>query len=347
MFYQLAEKALALERKGMKIVRLNVGDTNLPAPACAVAAAEKWMKSGKGGYVSSAGLQEFREAIAEREKCGIENVVVGAGSKHLIFALLSVLAKKRRSAAFPSPHWPAYPLACGQLGLEGLAVGTSLEAGWQFEKIPAADVAIICNPLNPTGTIYGDGLMRRTLASARESGMQVILDEAYRGLSFEKIPVYEDAIRVRSFSKEFSMESWRLGYAVAPEEIVKKVVEFNQITETCVAPFVQQAGAACLLHEKEILSEAAGIWKGRMGAAARALRKEGFRFAKPQSAMYIFATHGAIDDSEKYALGLLEKGVAVAPGSDFGDYPAFVRVCANQPEDALEKAIGIMGEAAK
>ena len=72
MFYEIAEKALALERRGKRVVRLNVGDTNLPTPACAIVAAEKRMKSGKSGYVSSAGLQELREAIAAREKCGVE-----------------------------------------------------------------------------------------------------------------------------------------------------------------------------------------------------------------------------------------------------------------------------------
>ena len=77
------------------------------------------------------------------------------------------------------------------------------------------------------------------------------------------------------------------------------------------------------------------------------MRKAGFRFAEPQAGMYIFATHGGIADAEKYAMKLLEKGVAVAPGSAFGNFGSFVRICANQPEDVLEKAIEKMGEAAE
>ena len=344
MFYELAEKALALERGGRKIVRLNIGDTNLPAPQCAVEAAAKSIRGGRAGYGSSAGMHELRQAIAQRENCDAANVVVGPGSKHLIYALMSVLAKK--SVAFPSPHWPMYNLAARQLGLEAKVANTTLEGQWQFDSIPRADLAIICNPLNPTSTIYREASMRRAIAQAAENGTEMIIDEAYRGIAFEKIPSY-DAIRVRSFSKEFNMESWRLAYAVAPAEVIKKVIGFNQITSTCVPHFVQEAGIACLENEKEILGRNLRIWRKRSDAACRALAAKGFRFAKPQSGIYVFATHEGIADSGEYCMRLLGKGVAVAPGSEFGNYGKFVRICANQPEDVLEKAIEKMGEAAE
>lgn len=346
MFYELAEKALALERSGRKIVRLNIGDTNLPAPQCAVDAAVSALHSQSSGYGPSAGLPELREAIAEREKCGMKNVVAGPGSKHLIFALLSVLANKKRTVAFPAPYWPAYSLAAAQLGLKEAAVGTTLEKKWQFDSLPSADVAIICNPLNPASTIYGDASVQKAIESAKENGTHVILDEAYRGIAFRKMPVFEGAVRVRSFSKEFNMENWRLGYLVAPEGIAAKVAKYNQITTTCLPPFVQKAGIACLEDEKELLAENTKIWKGRMAAVSKALKKAGFKFAQPQAGMYVFATHEGISDFGEYAMKLLDKGVAVAPGSDFGGYNKFVRICANQPEDVLEKAVEKMGEAA-
>ena len=346
VFYEIAEKALALEGKGRKVVRLNVGDTNLPTPACALEAAAKAMENGETGYGPSAGSSELREAIARREGCGAGNVVVGPGSKHLLFGLLMVLCKKDRSAAFQSPYYPAYALACRQLGLQVKLAETTLEGKWQLESMPAAGAAVICNPLNPTSTICSESRMKKMLSQAEESGTHAILDEAYRGLAFEKIPVPR-AIRVRSFSKEFNMECWRLGYAVAPEEVARKLSEYNQATSTCVAPFVQAAGLACLENEKELLDGNRKIWKARMGAASKAMRKAGFEFAEPQSGMYIFARHEGIRNAEKYAMRLLGKGVAVAPGTAFGSYPSFVRICANQPEGVLEEAIGKMGEAAK
>lgn len=347
MFYEIAEKALAMERQGKKIVRLNVGDTNLPAPQCAVEAVRKSAGAARTGYGSSAGSTEFREEIARREKCGVQNVVVGPGSKHLIFALLAVLCKKGGSVAFPAPYWPAYFLAAGQLGIKVQTMETLLEGNWQFGALPPADAAIICNPLNPTSTVYDDGAVKKAIAGAAENGTRIILDEAYRGLAFEGIPRHEEAIRVRSFSKEFNMESWRLGYLVAPEEVAKRIIAFNQITATCVAPFVQAAGIACLQNELELLDVNRKRWKARMGVASKAMRKAGFKFAEPQAGMYVFATHDGIPDAATYALRLLDSGVAVASGGDFGGYKQFVRICANQPDEVLEKAIEKMGEAAK
>ncbi|HIH18902.1 TPA: pyridoxal phosphate-dependent aminotransferase [Candidatus Micrarchaeota archaeon] len=344
-FYEIAEQALALERRGKDIVRLNVGDTNLPVPQRAKDAAAKSMRDGRGGYGSSRGSEELLSLIAAREKCGIENVVVGPGSKHLLFALLSVLCKKGDSVAFPSPHWPAYSLACAQLGLRAKTKDTLLGNAWQFETLPKAKLAIICNPLNPASTIHGHESVSRAISDAGKAGSRLIIDEAYRGIAFEPIPAY-DCIRLRSFSKEFNMENWRLGYAVAPEETAEKLVKFNQITSTCVPQFVQQAGIACLENEKGLLSENTAIWKSRMGAAGRALKKAGFVFAQPQSGMYLFAAHERVEDGGRFALSLLGKGVAVAPGSGFGNYGRFIRICANQPEGLLERAIEKMGEAA-
>lgn len=346
MFYRIAEKALLLERKGKRILRLNVGDTNLPVPACAIAAARKGMTSKAVGYGSSAGMAEFREIIAKREGCKIENVVVGPGSKHLIFALLSVLAKKGDNVAIPSPHWPMYGLACRQLNLRANFLCTALANGWQLPEIPrSASVAIICNPLNPTSTLYDEKEMKRAIDETAEQGTRVILDEAYKGLSFKPMPKYRGAIRVRSFSKEFNMEEWRLAYAVAPAGIAEKLIAYNQITSTCVPSFIQEAGIACLENETALLGKNARAWKARLARATEALEEQGFEFAAPQSGMYIFATHKRIHDSEKYALALLDEGVAVAPGSSFGDYRKFVRICANQPEDILAEAIGKMGSA--
>jgi len=346
-FYELAEKAMALEKAGKKIVRLNIGDANLPASDVAKEAACKSVRESPTGYGSSAGTIELRQEIARREKCGVENVVVGPGSKHLLFALMSTLCKQGETVAFPSPYWPAYELACRQLGLKVAAAKTTLGRNWQFDSLPRAKLSIICNPLNPTSTIYGAGKTNAAIEEANAGGSRVILDEAYRGIAFEKIPEYKGALRVRSFSKEFNMENWRLGYLVAPPEIVQKVVKFNQITETCVPPFVQSAGIACLQNEKELLEANRRIWKVRAGAAASALKKAGFEFAMPQAPMYAFATHEGISDAGEYAMGLLEKkGVAVAPGNDFGGFSKFVRITLNQEEEVLEDAIEKMGEAA-
>jgi aspartate/methionine/tyrosine aminotransferase len=351
-FYELAEKALALEREGKKIVRLNVGDTNLPTPGCAIEAAAARLRKSKSGYGPSAGLPELRKRIAEREGCEAKNIVVGPGSKHLLYGLMSVLCSKGDKVALPSPYWPAYGLACRQLGLKLNTLESSLGTCWGFEpsEIGKAKMLLVCNPLNPTSTVYPEKLMREAVSIAARDGTYAVLDEAYKGLAFSEIPDYSggSVIRVRSFSKEFNMEGWRLGYAVAPEDVAEKLTAFNQITATCVAPFVQEAGMACLAQEKMIVAQNREIWQARAAVAQKALAKAGFRFAKPEAGIYVFATHDGIADSDGFASALLEReGVVVAPGTQFGPYAGFIRICVNQPDDVLADAIARMGRFAE
>lgn len=353
-FYELAEKALELERKGKKLVRLNVGDTNMPAPECAVRAAVAALKKAGTGYGSAAGLPELRERIAAREGCDAGEVAIGPGSKQVIFALLSVLCRKDGRVAYPTPNWPAYELGAKQLGLRISAVRTLPGDSWRLpdplpEGVRDAGVLVLCNPLNPASTVYEPDAVRSAIGQAGERGRQgsyVILDEAYKGLAFSAVPRYEgeNVIRVRSFSKEFSMEGWRLGYAVAPADVVKKVVAFNQATITCVPGFVQRAGIACL-EDEGIVAGHREVWRARSLAAQRALRAAGFSFAKPGAGIYVFATHERLRNADGFAMRLLEKeGVAVAPGTDFGGYSRFVRICVNQPAAVLEDAIARMGK---
>jgi len=346
-FYDLAEKALKLEREGKKIIRLNVGDTNMPTPQCVLGAAIKEMKIKKTNYGSSAGLLELRKKIAERERCDVENVVIGPGSKHLLYGLLTMLAKKGDRVTLPTPTWPAYDMICKQLGLETTMIKTEMSNNWEFGKLElkGSKVCIICNPSNPTSKVYSQRCMEDAIKNANDDGCHVILDEAYKALAFEEISKYENAIRVRSFSKEFNIANWRLGYVVAPAEIAKKLIAYNQITITCVQPFVQHAGIACIENEKKLIAANLKVWKSRSSIAQKALKNAGFEFVTPDSGIYVFATHEKIKNAGEYAHKLLDNGVAIAPGNVFGGYEKHFRICINQSEEILEKAVEVMADA--
>jgi aspartate/methionine/tyrosine aminotransferase len=220
------------------------------------------------------------------------------------------------------------------VGIDG-----DFQKNWEFKipKMERDDLLVICNPLNPASTIYKKQLIEDAIEQAENAGATVIIDEAYKGLAFEKLPRYENAIRLRSFSKEFNMEGWRLGYAIAPDEIVGRIVKFNQITTTCVPIFTQNAGRACLENERKVLGENAKVWQSRSLVMQKILKKLRFEFTEPESGIYIFASHPDINDSNKYAMKALEKGVAIAPGTEFGN-DKFIRICVNQPEETLKLA---------
>ena len=142
------------------------------------------------------------------------------------------------------------------------------------------------------------------------------------------------------------MENWRLGYAVVPPQLARRMANFNQVTMTCVPSFVQEAGRACLEHEEEILPAVRETWRGRAAAASSALAAAGFRFVAPAAGIYVFATHTRLSDAEAFIRALLESdGIAVAAGTGFGPYERFLRICLNQPEDVLSECIRKMGAA--
>ena len=348
-FYQLIEKAADLERTGKRIIKLSIGETNLPTPPAVVRAATTELVNTKSSYGSAAGLFELREQIAAREQCSIDQVVVGPGSKHLIYALLHLLGSPNKPIVLPTPTWPAYFLMVRDLGLNLRTVETKLEDNWAFEDLPVkgAGAVLLCNPGNPTSCVYSDASVRNAAQAAEQEGVPLIIDEAYRGLSFKPIATCPGAIRVRSFSKEFCMEGWRVGYMVAPKEIAAKVLSFNQLTITCLPPFTQRAAAACLGDEQAILDSHRTLWRGRLETAQRVLSAAGFQFAPAQSGIYLFVTHPNLKDAGAFAERLLALGVAVAPGSEFGGYDRFIRICVNRGEDELREAVGIIAGAMK
>jgi len=348
-FYELAEKAMELERQGKKIIRLNIGDTNLPTDPRIIDAAVKSMQTTKARYGPASGQQELRQLVAEREGCEVKNIAVGPSSKYLLFALMSVLLKAKDRVVLPTPTWPAYGMVCRQLSLEAVEVKATLEDSWNFPDLGAdlgnAKMLIICNPVNPTSTIHDESSVSSALDAAQKNGTYAILDEAYRDLAFREIPKHDNAIRVRSFSKEFNMEGWRIGYAVAPEDVVKKLNSFMQITTTCVPSFTQKAAMAAIANEKSIKEQNLKIWKPRVESTAKMLEDAGFRFVKPEAGIYFFITHEKLADADQWALDLLDRGVAISPGSAFGDHKTFFRICANQEENVLQEAVGIMKKA--
>ena len=341
-FYSLIEKVFALERAGRRIIKLNLGETNLPLPVVAREAAERCLRDHACSYGPAAGLPELRERIAQRENCRPEQVVVGPGSKQLIYGVLHVLGVPGRRVVLPAPTWPAYALMCRDLGLEATVVPASIDQNWNFGtlSLERAAAVVLCNPLNPCSTCYDPANVAQLMEQAAGQAVPVVVDEAYRGLCFGTPPALPvGVLRVRSFSKEFCMEGWRVGYALLPEALAARLTAFNQLTITCVPEFVQRAAIACLDHEQEILPALIQLWRARSQAAFDQLHLAGFTLIRPQAGIYVFCTHPGIKDGMDFADKLLERGVAVAPGEAFGPYPGYIRICLNQPLDPLTDAL--------
>jgi aspartate/methionine/tyrosine aminotransferase len=146
------------------------------------------------------------------------------------------------------------------------------------------------------------------------------------------------------FSKTFTMTGWRIGYLIANKPLIDNITKLNQITINNVPVFIQDAALKGLELHKQIASAIKAKYKQRADFASTKLSAAGFKFTKPEAPFYIFPKLDGLD-SEKFTLDLLEKGVAVAPGTSFGDYREHFRISLTAPDADIKVALEKICEA--
>jgi aspartate aminotransferase len=354
--YEFAEKVYSLEGRGKRVSRLFIGESEEPTPKRIIEAGVKSLRAGRTKYSSAQGERKLRERIAEIDGVKPGKILVTPGSKLAVFTALKILCPPGSNMVTPTPHWPGYEAICNSLGIELKTVETSLENDWVPSAKSVSDaidsrtrVLVLCNPCNPTSTIIPKKELKEIIEKAHAKKIHVLLDEAYKGLSFKDLGEQADLsnplnLSARSFSKGYSMTGWRLGYLVASEEIVRKGVSLMQSTVSCVPQFVQDAGLEAL-EKPEEQRKFAKTYEERARVACEVLSGE-FEFATPQAGFYIFVGKKNLD-GDALCLRLLEKGIGIAPGSAFGKNN-FVRISLTQEKEKLGKSLGkVVREARK
>ena len=359
MLYEINEKALKLESEGKKIIRLNLGDPDLATPPEIVEAAYASMKAGKTKYSSSYGENKLRQKLAELSGVKAENVVITPGSKWGIFATMFLMMKDGGNVIIPTPYWTAYDLIAKAIGAETKLLRTELGNNWKIDpdKLEAlidknTKIIILNNPNNPTSKVIDPETLDAIVEVADKKGVTILSDEVYGTIAFNKtksILAYDgDCKHILSngFSKTFTMTGWRIGYIIANKMLIDNITKLNQITINNVPVFIQDAALKGLeLHEK-IASNIKAKYKARADLASKKLASAGFKFTKPDAPFYVFPKLDGLD-SEKFTLDLLDKGVAVAPGTAFGDYREHFRISLTAPDEQIAVALDKICEAAK
>jgi len=355
MLYELNEKVIRLEQEGKRIIKFNLGDPDQQTPPEIIEAAYKAMKNGKTKYSSSAGEIELREALADIHGVSEDNIVITPGSKWAIFAVMYLLLKKGENVIIPTPHWTAYDLTARSLGVETRLLKTKLESEWtvDLEKLKSlidekTRLIILNNPNNPTSKVMDEKTVEEIVNIADDKGIKILSDEVYADISFVRtksiLECSSNHIVIKSFSKTFAMTGWRIGYAIADKELIEKIVKLNQITFTNVPVFIQEAALKALELRNEIIKRIRGEYKERADAACKLFSDTKLKFTKPDAPFYLFPKCDGLD-SEKFAFELLDKGVAVAPGTAFGDYREHFRIALTVPDDEVMLGLKIIAEA--
>jgi aspartate aminotransferase len=356
VLYEINEKALKLESQGKKIIRLNLGDPDLATPDVIIEAAYESMKRGKTKYSSSYGELPLREKLAKIHHVSSDNVVITPGSKWGVFSTMYLLLKGGGNVIIPTPYWTAYDLIGKTIGAETRLLRTELEDDWQIDLGKLEDLIdaktrmiILNNPNNPTSKVLEDEVLDGVVEIANEHGVAILSDEVYGTIAFTKtksILDYEanNHILTTGFSKTFTMTGFRIGYIVASKELVDKITKLNQITINNVPVFIQEAALKALELEKQLANKIKREYQERAKMASKKLNAAGLEFTEPEAPFYVFPRKLGLD-SEKFTLDLLDKGVAVAPGTAFGDYREHFRISLTAPRDKIEVALDRICEA--
>jgi aspartate aminotransferase len=140
------------------------------------------------------------------------------------------------------------------------------------------------------------------------------------------------------------MTGWRIGYIIANKELIDRITRLNQITINNVPVFIQEAALKALELQKQLTEAIRKEYQERANIASEILSKAKLEFSKPDAPFYIFPKRRGLD-SERFALDILDKGVAIAPGTAFGDYREHFRISLTVPREKMTTALNKICEA--
>lgn len=350
-------------RDGM--IPLWAGEGDVVTPGFIRDEAARSLREGETFYTHQRGIPELREALARyhaRLYGGLfdpERFYVTASGMHAIVVAFAMVLDAGEEIIIPSPCWPNAGAAADAAGARPVFLpmqfgpaGFKLDVAKLASKITARTRAIFLNsPGNPTGWVAHLDELQEVLSLARARGLWIVADETYgrfywraAGLapSFHDIMQPDDRIIfVNTFSKNWAMTGWRIGWVEADPSLGQVIENLIQASTSGVAVFLQRAGVVALDHGEPFV--AAQIERARRGRkiVSSALHATGCVIeAPPDGAFYSFFSLKGEIDSRKLALRMIDEiGVGPAPGTAFGPGgEAFLRICFARSENSLSEA---------
>lgn len=349
------ELARTLAAEHLPIYRLGFGQSPFPVPEPVVAAMRAAVS--RKEYSEVQGLAELRRAIAgfhnsmEGHCWRPEELIVGTGSKILLFCLMAALSSA--DVALPTPSWVSYEPQAALAGHRVLRIETRGEDGWQLtpegleqfcsvRTDRSRPLLLVLNyPGNPVGRSHDAGTLEQFAEVLRRHAVLVISDEIYGLLHHDgthrSLAHYypEGTVISTGLSKWCGAGGWRLGVARVPPELggeyFQRVLGIASETYSSASTPVQLAAIAAYQHTTAIeqyLSAQRSILREVGQQCADRLRRAGARVAAPEGGFYLFpdfspfaeqlGNRGITTDQAMTETLLRETGVSLLAGSAFG-----------------------------
>lgn len=357
------------------IVPLWVGEGDLPTPDFICRAASESLARGETFYMPQPGIPELRHALAAYHDRLYEGLfgkpfpagrffVTGSGMQAIQIAI-ALAAGPGDEVIVPTPAWPNFPAAVGVAGAHAVQVPMRFAAdGWKLEIAdiraaitPRTKALFINSPSNPTGWTATKDDLSGLLGLCRERGIWIIADEVYCRFTYDPerpatpslhglIEPDDRVLFVNTFSKNWAMTGWRVGWIEAPEAIGPAIENLIQYATSGVAVFMQRAAAKALDDGEVAVSALVERTRRGRDIVRQALDGiPGVSFAPP-GAFYIFFRVDGVTDSTALATDLIrDANVGLAPGSAFGAAgEGFFRLCFARDPAVLVDACARLGE---
>lgn len=360
--FKLLTKVNALEKTGERIFHFEIGDTDFRAYQHIIEATKKALDEDKTHYVDSMGIPELREAICEYThvslgfRPNIDQVLI-LPSNSIIDFVMRCVADPGDEVIYPDPGFSTYIAVTNYTNVKKVGVPLREENGFRMEpkevrkRITEKTRLIIINsPQNPTGAVMTKEEIEEIALIAQERDIYLLSDEIYSRVIYDRVhysPSFidkclEKTIILNGFAKNYSMPGWRLGYAIGPAEVIKKMGILFQTIYSCAPPFIQYAGISALKGNQEVVEKRIQQYKMLRDLIVRKLNEiPGIACSVPDGACYVFPNiRGTGMGSAEFADFMLEKaGVALLPGTCFGEYgEGYVRLCYTRRPEVIEEA---------
>lgn len=371
----ISEKAMNLSQSEIRkmfniaaamedVISLGIGEPDFDTPPHVTEAAFKAAREGATHYTANAGYLHVRTAIAEvaERDYGIKcepdkEVVITAGAMGALYLGMAATLNPGDEVLVQDPAWPNHFSQIRLVGAVPVPVEVKEENGFRLQAadlekhISSKTRAILINtPNNPTGGVMTREELQAVAHVVKKYDLLVYSDEVYDRLVFgdtehvslASLPgMAERVITINSFSKTYAMTGWRVGYAIANEDIISSMVRLQENVVACVSSMGQHAALAAATGPQDFVHMARESYAKRTRLILDAIREiPGMSCAEPQGTIYLFPSIKDLGMSSAEAAHLfLTRGrVVTIPGTGFGKAgEGYLRLsCANSEDKIIE-----------
>ena len=336
---QDSERAGQSASPGPGVIPLHTGDPDFPTPRHIVEALGDAIERGYTHYPPYQGDPELRAVIAEQlsARSGVwwtaDDITITNGGSGAIYGGMISFLDPGDQVLIPQPTFSLYADVARSVGAEATDVALTEDLHLDMDALraaagPRARMVILCNPCNPTGVVFRPDELEDLAAFCIERDLLLLADEAYDHILFDgrthvsalKLPDMADRVLfVQTFSKTYAMTGWRLGYLAARGGMAKLGMVVHRTAVGTVNAAVQRAGLVALTTPSDAPKQMVEEYAYRRGMLDELLSgTQGTSWRPPEGTFYAFVKYTADMSAREMTPYLLERGVAVRSGTEFG-----------------------------